>query len=170
MDHDEAASQHAERDDDEPSAVWREAAELPAERKPINYKGTTEDILRDLGRDPDSDDYLSWADRYAGREDIRPIVQDHETPAGDEQIAAEDADWGDAQPSAVWLDLYARGLVRPPYRPGRKLAEAMSKWKPVDFNGTTEDLLRSIGRLPERDFTHTADVGYAGRVDLGGVQ
>ena len=150
MDHNEAAPQHAERDDDEPSAeAGREAAELPVERKPINYKGTTEDILRDLGRDPDSDDYLSWTDRYAGREDIRPIVQGLETAADDaqrEQITAEDADWGDAQPTAVWLDLYARGLVRPPYRPGRKLAEAMSKWRPIDFNGTTEDILRSIGR------------------------
>lgn len=145
MDHDEAAPQHADEGGDEPSAeAGREAEESLTDRNPINYKGTTEDLLRDLGRDPDSDDYLSWADRYAGREDIRPIVQDHEMAA--DEIAAEDADWGDEQPSAVWLDLYARGLVHPPYRPGRKLAEAMSKWKPIDFNGTTEDILRSIGR------------------------
>ena len=150
MDHDEAMPQPDEQDAGEPSEeAGQEAAELLADRKPIDYKGTTEDILRDLGRQPDSDDYLSWADRYAGREDIRPIVKNHETAAVDgqrEQVAAEDADWGDAQPSEVWLDLYARGLVHPPYRPGRKLAEAMSKWKPVGFKGTTEDILRSLGR------------------------
>lgn len=150
MDHDEAAPQHAEHGDDEPSAeAGQEAAELSAGRKPISYKGTTEDILRDLGRQPDSDDYLSWADRYAGREDIRPIVKNHERAVGDArrgEVAAEDDDWSDAQPSEVWLNLYAQGLVHPPYRPGRKLAETMSKWKPVGFKGTTEDILRSLGR------------------------
>lgn len=58
-------------------------------------------------------------------------------------------DWGDQEPDEVWLSLYKRGLVRPPYRGrnSRKVADILAEQRPIDFKGTAEDILRALGRI-----------------------
>ena len=56
-------------------------------------------------------------------------------------------DWGGDEPDEVWLDLYERGLVRPPYRNWRDRPDLSELPPRVKFNGTDEDLLRALGRL-----------------------
>lgn len=63
-------------------------------------------------------------------------------------------DWDDDEPDPVWLDLYERGLVRPPYRSlrdRRDLAEMVAEWEPLGADLTTEDILRALGREIEPD-------------------
>ena len=63
-------------------------------------------------------------------------------------------DWGGDEPDEVWLDLYERGLVRPPYRSLRDrhtLAEIAAEWEPLGADLTTEDILRALGREIEPD-------------------
>ena len=63
-------------------------------------------------------------------------------------------DWGGDEPDEVWLDLYERGLVRPPYRNWRDrhaLAEIAAEWEPLGADLTTEDILRALGREIEPD-------------------
>ena len=64
------------------------------------------------------------------------------------------ADWDDDEPDPVWLDLYERGLVRPPYRSlrdRRALTEVAAEWEPLGADLTTEDILRALGREIEPD-------------------
>ena len=56
-------------------------------------------------------------------------------------------DWGDDEPDEVWLDLYKRGLVRPPYRDWRNRPDLSELPPRIRFTGTDEDLLRALGRL-----------------------
>ncbi len=67
--------------------------------------------------------------------------------------SSDDIDWGDEQPDEVWLDLYEQGLVRPPYRRpnSHELDKPISEWEPLNFKGTTEDILRALGREIEPD-------------------
>ncbi len=65
-------------------------------------------------------------------------------PAG--ESTAEPINWGDQQPDKVWLNLYEQGLVHPPYQSKRtrpKLSELPPR---IQFKGTTEDILRALGR------------------------
>lgn len=58
-------------------------------------------------------------------------------------------DWGGDEPDEVWLDLYERGLVRPPYRSlrdRRALAEIAAEWEPLGVNITNDDIVRWLGR------------------------
>ena len=59
------------------------------------------------------------------------------------------ADWDDDEPDPVWLDLYERGLVRPPYRSlrdRRDLAEMVAEWEPLGANITNDDIVRWLDR------------------------
>lgn len=65
------------------------------------------------------------------------------------ETATVAVDWGDEEPDEVWLDLYERGLVRPPYRSWRDrraLAEAAAEWEPLGVDITNEDIVRWLGR------------------------
>lgn len=198
MDHDEAAPQHTDDGDDEPSAAWRELhkrglvhppyragggrriAEYLSKREPIAADITTEDILRALGREIDpygvepggraSAEAAVWDDDGApdseGQRAVLPprvtidgttaeILRalgmpdevDEVEPNGIEPPAT--VDWGDAEPDPVWLDLYEQGLVRPPYRGANsdEIADSLAERKQIRFKGTTEDVLRALGRL-----------------------
>lgn len=68
-------------------------------------------------------------------------------PAG----APAPVDWGGDEPDEVWLDLYERGLVRPPYRDWRNRPDLSELPPRIRFNGTDEDLLRALGREIEPD-------------------
>lgn len=198
MDHDEAAPQHTDDGDDEPSAAWRELherglvhppyragggrriAEYLSKQEPIAPDITTEDILRALGREIDpygvepggraSAEAAVWDDDGApdsqGQRAVLPprVTLDGTTaeilralgmpdeadevePNGIEPPAT--VDWGEAEPDPVWLDLYEQGLVRPPYRGANsdEIADSLAERKQIRFKGTTEDVLRSLGRL-----------------------
>lgn len=198
MDHDEAAPQHAERDDDEPSAVWRDLheqglvhqpyragggrkiAEYLSKQEPIAPDITTEDILLALGRELDpygvepggraAAEAAVWDDDGAPNsqernavlpprvaingttdEILRALGMPEEADAVEPNGAdsSEAVDWGDAEPDPVWLDLYEQGLVRPPYRGANsdEIAHRLAERKPIRFKGTTEDVLRALGRL-----------------------
>ena len=86
-------------------------------------------------------------------------------PAGDP--TAEPIDWGDQQPDEVWLDLYEQGLVHPPYRRpnSHELAKPISEWEPLNFKGTTEDILRALGREIEPDGVEPGGTAAAEAVD-----
>ena len=77
----------------------------------------------------------------AGSESTTAVESDRE---GDPAI-----DWGDQEPDEVWLSLYKRGLVRPPYRGrnSRKVADILAEQRPINFKGTAEDILRALGRI-----------------------
>lgn len=198
MDHDEAAPQHTDDGDDEPSAAWRELherglvhppyragggrriAEYLSKQEPIAPDITTEDILRALGREIDpygvepggraSAEAAVWDDDGApdsqGQRAVLPprVTLDGTTaeilralgmpdeadevePNGIEPPAT--VDWGEAEPDPVWLDLYEQGLVRPPYRGANsdEIADSLAERKQIRFKGTTEDVLRALGRL-----------------------
>ena len=71
-----------------------------------------------------------------------------------ELAEAAPVDWGGDEPDEVWLDLYKRGLVRPPYRSlrdRRALAEVVAEWEPLGTDLTDEDILRALGREIEPD-------------------
>ena len=56
-----------------------------------------------------------------------------------------------AKPSAYWLAAYRRGLVRGPYKDPRtrpKLGDLITR---VKYEGTTEDILRAMGRPVDDD-------------------
>ena len=56
----------------------------------------------------------------------------------------------DQQPSKIWLSYREQGLIRHPYR-GKRNRPKLSELPPrVKYQGTTEDLLRSLGRLDDR--------------------
>ena len=198
MDHDEAAPQHAEHGDDEPSAVWRdlheqglvhqpyragagrEIAKQLSKQEPIAPDITTEDILLALGRelDPygvepggraaaepaiwDDDGELDSQGQNAvlpprvtisgtTAEILRALGMSDEADAVELNGAAphEPVDWAGAEPDPVWLDLYEQGLVRPPYRGANsdEIADILAEREPIRFKGTTEDVLRALGRL-----------------------
>lgn len=75
-------------------------------------------------------------------------MESETTPARQREVgeAAPAVDWGD-EPDAVWLDLYERGLVRPPYRNWRDRPDLSELPPRIKFNGTDEDILRALGRL-----------------------
>ena len=81
-------------------------------------------------------------------------MESETTPARQREVAESappsapaPVDWGGDEPDEVWLDLYARGLVRPPYRDWRNRPDLSELPPRVKFNGTDEDLLRALGRL-----------------------
>ena len=161
-----------------PGAAARgELAGIVSEREPIGAKITTEDILRALGREIEPDgvepggsaaaDSVAWphdesSDAHPAPAVLPPRVElngacgdvlralgltdqlDQRRNSGTTQI-----DWGDEQPDPVWLDLYAQGLVHPPYRGPNAdaVADVLDQRKPVRFKGNTEDILRALGRL-----------------------
>lgn len=56
----------------------------------------------------------------------------------------------DERPSRIWLSYREQGLIRHPYR-GKQNRPKLSELPPrVMYRGTTEDLLRSLGRVDER--------------------
>ena len=67
----------------------------------------------------------------------------------DEPGATSDAD-SEQRPSEVWLILQAQGLIKHRYR-GKRNRPSLKELGPrASFTGTTEDILRSLGRLDER--------------------
>ena len=115
----------------------------------VKFKGTTEDILRALGRLPEPDLAAAVDSEYAGPASPRGTAMDAEETAAElnSETATESIDWGDEQPDEVWLDLYQQGLVHPPYQSKRtrpKLSELPPR---IKFKGTTEDILRALGRI-----------------------
>ena len=70
------------------------------------------------------------------------------------QVAAGDDECGEDDeqqwPSKVWRSYREQGLIRHPYR-GKQLRPKLSELPPrVKYRGTTEDLLRALGRLDDR--------------------
>lgn len=57
---------------------------------------------------------------------------------------------GQQRPSKIWRSYREQGLIRHSYR-GKQSRPKLSEFPPrVKYRGTTEDLLRSLGRLDDR--------------------
>lgn len=81
-----------------------------------------------------------------------PAELTDETPVqvgtGGEELGGEGVDQG--RPSKIWRSYHELGLIRHPYR-GKQHRPKLSELPPrVKYRGTTDDLLRSLGRLNDR--------------------
>ena len=113
-------------------AIWDDDGELDSQEQKavlpprVTINGTTAEILRALGM-PDEVDTVELSGA----------------------APPETVGWGGAEPDPVWLDLYEQGLVRPPYHGvnSDEIADILAEREPIRFKGTTEDVLRALGRL-----------------------
>ena len=113
-------------------AIWDDDGELDSQGQNavlpprVTINGTMAEILRALGMSDEAD----------------AVEPNGAAPHGP-------VDWGSAEPDPVWLDLYEQGLVRPPYQGANsdEIARILAERKPIRFKGTTEDVLRALGRL-----------------------
>ena len=113
-------------------AIWDDDGELDSQGQNavlpprVTINGTTAEILRALGMSDEAD----------------AVELNGAAPS-------ERVGWAGAEPDPVWLDLYEQGLVRPPYRGANsdEIADILAEREPIRFKGTTEDVLRALGRL-----------------------